>query len=224
MITDLHSGPVSPRLWGPKAGNLALLVSHGILVPPGLCFWPHIVRAAARDLALDAWLMESRAGSLIVRSSTANEDGHETAGAGRSSSLPSVAPDRRSVVEAVEAVTASAERAGHDLRSVIIQQEVLTTSSGVAFAWQTGDLLVEADPARFAVTGGSPVSIRARIDPKGVVALEQGSFATAEVRAIASAAASCAAALGSDLDIEWGYLAGAVYVFQARPITRAVDG
>jgi hypothetical protein len=225
MITDLHSGKLHQQQWGAKAANLALLASAGIPVPPGLCLWPHVVGAAARDIAVGAWLSECRAKSLIIRSSTATEDRHDVSGAGRSLSLPSVAPDVASVNAAIESVSITAAAANLSLKSVVVQEEVLPSVSGVAFyTRRTGELIVEADEARFAVTSGSQVRTRARINQDGNVTVTSGFLAALEARALYALAALCADLLDCDPDIEWGYVGGAVVLFQARPITRPVHG
>jgi hypothetical protein len=225
MIADLHSGRLDPQQWGAKAANLALIASAGIPVPPGLCLWPQVVASAARELVLGAWLAEFQAQSLIVRSSTAAEDRHDMSGAGRSSSLPSVAPDVGSVAAAIESVSAAAAEAGLGLKAVIVQQEVLPSASGVAFyTRQTGELVVEADEARFAVTSGSRVRTRACVSQDGVLTVTRGFLAASQARALYALAVSCRGLLGCDPDIEWGYVGGAVVLFQARPITRPALG
>ena len=132
MIADLHGGRLQPQRWGAKASNLALIATAGVPVPPGLCLWPQVVGAEARGVALRAWLSESRASSLIVRSSTAEEDGGDASGAGRSLSVPSVPPDAESVDAAISTVSTAAAAAGLDLQSVVIQEEVMPSVSGVA--------------------------------------------------------------------------------------------
>jgi phosphoenolpyruvate synthase/pyruvate phosphate dikinase len=224
MIADLHGGRLQPQRWGAKASNLALIATAGVPVPPGLCLWPQVVGAEARGVALRAWLSESRASSLIVRSSTAEEDGGDASGAGRSLSVPSVPPDAESVDAAISTVSTAAAAAGLDLQSVVIQEEVMPSVSGVAFYMrQTGDLIVEADEARFAVTSGALLSTRARVDRDRVVTVDRGFLNVTELRALRSTAVSCADLLGFDPDIEWGCVGGAVVVFQARPVTRQVD-
>jgi hypothetical protein len=225
MITDLHSGKLHQRQWGPKASNLALIASAGISVPPGLCLWPQVVGAAARDLAVGAWLSECRATSLIIRSSTATEDRHDVSGAGRSLSLPAVVPDVVSVNAAIESVSIAAAENNLELKSVVVQEEVLPSVSGVAFyTRRTGELIVEADEARFAVTSGSRVRTHAQINQDGTVTITRGFLAASEARALYALAVSCADLLDYDPDIEWGYVGGAMVLFQARPITRAAHG
>jgi phosphoenolpyruvate synthase/pyruvate phosphate dikinase len=224
MITDLHSGKLHQRQWGRKASNLALIASAGISVPPGLCLWPQM-GGAARDLVVGAWLSECRATSLIVRSSTAAEDRNDVAGAGRSLSLPSVGPDVVSVNAAIESVSIAAAKANLDLKSVVVQEEVQPSVSGVAFyTRRTGELIVEADEARFAVTSGSRVRTYARVSRDGTATVARGLLAATEARALYALAVSCADLLDCDPDIEWGYVGGAVVLFQARPITRAAHG
>lgn len=225
MIADLHSGGLESDRWGAKVANLSALASAGLLVPPGLCLWPHVLAVGTpRELAIEAWLAESRANSVIVRSSTANEDEASSAGAGRSLSIPSVRPDVGSIARAIDAVTDAAVTAGLDIQSVLVQQEVVAPTSGVAFfARHTGDLTVEAADARFGVTGGSRVTSQARITRDGVLTVERGFLTAVEARGLYETSVRCADILGFDPDLEWGSFAGAIFLFQARPITRAVD-
>jgi hypothetical protein len=128
------------------------------------------------------------------------------------------------VSAALESVVAAAAAADLDLRSVVVQEEVVPSLSGVAFyTQQTGELVIEADEERFAVTGGSRVGTRARIDRDGVVSVQRGVLSATEARALHTLAVTCRRVLGFDPDIEWGSVGGAVVVFQARPITRPAN-
>lgn len=213
--------------WGRKAAVLALLTRRGYNVPPAV-----VLEALPGDLSdEDFRIITTTAaglgdGPLAVRSSSANEDGPESAAAGRYVSILDVRGEA-GLLAAVAACRASAD--GSPL-AVIIQKLVPATAAGVAFSVNPvsgdatqavvnavrglGDELAsgEASPDQWIVTD-QPV----RSSNGGPPALTPG-----QARQVASLARRAAQDLGAPQDIEWALAGDQLFLLQSRPVTALV--
>ena len=240
-LVDLSDdGAVDGSLVGAKAANLARARRAGLPVLPGVVLttdwdhrgWSHPSRAE-HSPARAAWetLGESGDRTLVVRSSSTNEDGGSSSMAGVFESVLDVST-WSSFVEAVDRVLGSQSRADVPgaRMAVLIQPQLEPRFGGVLFAadpvsGRTDRLLlaaVEGGPDR--LVSGLDDGWTAVLSPRGKVLEERGGDALplgrSTLRALAALAARATAAFDGPQDIEWAVdHDGTVWMLQSRPIT-----
>jgi rifampicin phosphotransferase len=240
-LVDLSDdGAVDGSLVGAKAANLARARRAGLPVLPGVVLttdwdhrgWSHPSRSE-QSPARAAW--ETLGGSgertLVVRSSSTNEDGGSSSMAGVFESVLDVRT-WPSFVEAVDRVLASQRRADvvGARMAVLVQPQLAPRFGGVLFAadpvtGRTDRLLlaaVEGGPDR--LVSGLDDGWTAVLSPRGRVLEQRGGEALPleriTLRTLARLAAQATAAFGGPQDIEWAVDAdGTVWLLQSRPIT-----
>jgi rifampicin phosphotransferase len=240
-LVDLSDdGAVDGSLVGAKAANLARARRAGLPVLPGVVLttdwdhrgWSHPSRSE-HSPARAAW--ETLGGSgertLVVRSSSTNEDGGSSSMAGVFESVLDVRT-WPSFVEAVDRVLASQRRADvvGARMAVLVQPQLAPRFGGVLFAadpvtGRTDRLLlaaVEGGPDR--LVSGLDDGWTAVLSPRGRVLEQRGGEALPlgriTLRTLARLAAQATAAFGGPQDIEWAVDAdGTVWLLQSRPIT-----
>ena len=240
-LVDLSDdGAVDGSLVGAKAANLARAWRAGLPVLPGVVLttdwdhrgWSHPSRAE-HSPARAAWetLGESGDRTIVVRSSSTNEDGGSSSMAGVFESVLDVST-WSSFVEAVDRVLGSQSRADVPgaRMAVLIQPQLQPRFGGVLFAadpvsGRTDRLLlaaVEGGPDR--LVSGLDDGWTAVLSPRGKVLEERGGDALplgrSTLRALAALAARATAAFDGPQDIEWAVdHDGTVWLLQSRPIT-----
>jgi len=240
-LVDLSDdGAVDGSLVGAKAANLARAWRAGLPVLPGVVLttdwdhrgWSHPSRAE-HSPARAAWetLGESGDRTIVVRSSSTNEDGGSSSMAGVFESVLDVST-WSSFVEAVDRVLGSQSRADVPgaRMAVLIQPQLEPRFGGVLFAadpvsGRTDRLLlaaVEGGPDR--LVSGLDDGWTAVLSPRGKVLEERGGDALplgrSTLRALAALAARATAAFDGPQDIEWAVdHDGTVWLLQSRPIT-----
>jgi rifampicin phosphotransferase len=240
-LVDLSDdGAVDGSIVGAKAANLARARRAGLPVLPGVVLttdwdhrgWSHPSRSE-QSPARAAW--ETLGGSgertLVVRSSSTNEDGGSSSMAGVFESVLDVRT-WPSFVEAVDRVLASQRRADvvGARMAVLVQPQLAPRFGGVLFAadpvtGRTDRLLlaaVEGGPDR--LVSGLDDGWTAVLSPRGRVLEQRGGEALPleriTLRTLARLAAQATAAFGGPQDIEWAVDAdGTVWLLQSRPIT-----
>jgi len=237
-LTD--DGAVDGSLVGAKAANLARARRAGLPVLPGVVLttgwdhrgWSHPSRSE-QSPARAAW--ESLGGSgdrtLVVRSSSTNEDGGSSSMAGVFESVLDVRT-WPSFVAAVDRVLGSQQRADAPgaRMAVLVQPQLAPRYGGVLFAadpvsGRTDRLLlaaVEGGPDR--LVSGLDDGWTAVLSPRGRVLENRGGAALVigrpTLRALARLAARASAAFGGPQDIEWAVDDDStVWLLQSRPIT-----
>ncbi len=240
LIDLSDDGAVDGALVGAKAANLARARRAGLPVLPGVVLttdwdhrgWSHPSRSE-HSPARAAWetLGESGDRTLVVRSSSTNEDGGSSSMAGVFESVLDVST-WSSFVEAVDRVLGSQSRVDVPgaRMAVLIQPQLEPRFGGVLFAadpvsGRTDRLLlaaVEGGPDR--LVSGLDDGWTAVLSPRGKVLEERGGEALplgrSTLRALAALAARATAAFGGPQDIEWAVdHDGTVWMLQSRPIT-----
>ncbi|MFK4299143.1 hypothetical protein ABH924_004324 [Arthrobacter sp. GAS37] len=218
----LGSMDLDPGVWGNKSSLLGIASAlPGIAVPPAWCILPDSIRPAGRKQlkeSIDSWLKLYRPQTVIVRSSEHGEDSLDDSRAGLSITITDCAPDAVFLVDTVYRMTSKA------LASVMVQAQVSGQWSGVAMG--VGNRFTfEAARAPRAVTDGRTVEVRGDVSGEstrcqGASAVE---FPTTDVcNALEYSLSRLDDALGldRDLDIEWVWSDGALYLVQVRPVTR----
>ncbi len=240
-LVDLSDdGAVDGSLVGAKAANLARARRAGLPVLPGLVLttewdhrgWSHPSRSE-QSPARAAWETLGASGerTLVVRSSSTNEDGGSSSMAGVFESVLDVRT-WPSFVEAVDRVLGSQRRADvvGARMAVLVQPQLAPRFGGVLFAadpvtGRTDRFLlaaVEGGPDR--LVSGLDDGWTAVLSPRGRVLEQRGGAALplgrATLRALARLAARASAAFGAPQDIEWAVDDdGTVWLLQSRPIT-----
>ena len=240
LIDLSDDGAVDGSLVGAKAANLARARRAGLPVLPGVVLttdwdhrgWSHPSRAE-HSPARAAWetLGESGGRTVVVRSSSTNEDGGSSSMAGVFESVLDVST-WPSFVEAVDRVLGSQHRVDvPDARmAVLVQPQLAPRFGGVLFgadpvSGRTDRLLlaaVEGGPDR--LVSGLDDGWTTVLSPKGRILEERGGVALtlgrSTLRALAGLAARASAAFGGPQDIEWAVdHDGTVWMLQSRPIT-----
>jgi pyruvate,water dikinase len=243
LIDLADAGATDGSLVGAKAANLARARAARLPVLPGLVLttawdhraWSHparIDRPGPADAARAAWgALGGQGRSLVVRSSSTNEDGGSSSMAGVFTSVLDVA-DWPAFVAAVDEVLASGRRAAvPDARmAVLVQPQLHPRWGGVLFGadpitGRTDRLLVSAvQGGPDALVSGVDSGWTASLSPRGRVLDDQsdGGFPLPAVarRALAALARRAAAAFGGPQDIEWAIEDdGTLWLLQSRPIT-----
>ncbi|MCA8921360.1 MAG: hypothetical protein KDD82_06095, partial [Planctomycetes bacterium] len=176
--------------------------------------------------------LRGQEGPWAVRSSAPTEDGDETSAAGQFRTVLGAA-NADQVLEALRRVWASTFSPGADAyrarlgsappaMAVLVQRLLPAERAGVAFA-QREQLVVEAvhgrgerlvdgtaTPERHALTRGRPLPPLARTAVCDAALLS-------ELQAVCT---RMQATLGPQLDVEWAHAEGALWILQARPLTR----
>jgi hypothetical protein len=218
MFAELHHRELSGSLWGNKAARLSRAALNGFAVPPALCLTAASARRNEATVhAVATWLRLTNPAVVALRSSLHHEDEAAAAAAGRGWTDLHCAPDPRELVDRlVEAATAHPDTA-----SFLVQEQVVAPYGGVAFHTE-GRTLIEIGPSTSDVTSGEPPLCTLKVVDGCVLAT--GTIADIPLLTIGSLLVSTLERLQAcyefPLDVEWGYRAGAIYVFQVRPITR----
>ena len=240
-LVDLSDdGAVDGSLVGAKAANLARARRAGLPVLPGVVLttdwdhrgWSHPSRSE-QSPARAAWeeLGASGERTVVVRSSSTNEDGGSSSMAGVFESVLDVRT-WPSFVEAVDRVLGSQRRADvvGARMAVLVQPQLAPRFGGVLFAadpvtGRTDRFLlaaVEGGPDR--LVSGLDDGWTAVLSPRGRVLEQRGGEALplgrATLRALARLATRASEAFGAPQDIEWAVDDdGTVWLLQSRPIT-----
>ena len=225
MVADLLSQRLDPDMWGHKAARLSQVVDLGLPVPPGLCLSTAALAHGTSEAiaSLRTWLELYRPRRVVVRTSSALEDGLKCARAGRSLSLLNCPPDASALARVIDQDLFTQE----DLEAesggcVLVQEQVAATLYGVAFQSQDR-LLVEASQRPDGATSGMPLRMRARRDTRRFRA-STGTELVPSLNLTAQLHSLCrqlSAHFGFDVDVEWAWTGAMVLVLQVRPITRA---
>jgi rifampicin phosphotransferase len=240
-LVDLsEDGAVDGSLVGAKAANLARARRAGLPVLPGLVLttewdhrgWSHPSRSE-QSPARAAWETLGASGerTLVVRSSSTNEDGGSSSMAGVFESVLDVRT-WPSFVDAVDRVLGSQRRADvvGARMAVLVQPQLTPRFGGVLFA--ADPVTGRTDRLLLAAVEGGPDRLVSGLDdgwttvlsPRGRVLEQRGGDALplgrATLRALARLAARASAAFGGPQDIEWAVDDdGTVWLLQSRPIT-----
>jgi pyruvate,water dikinase len=240
LIDLANDGATDGSLVGAKAANLARARVARLPVLPGVVLttawdhrgWSHPARTDGPSPARAAWdALGGNGHSLVVRSSSTNEDGGSSSMAGVFTSVLDVA-DWPAFVDAVDEVLASGRRAAiPDARmAVLVQPQLRPRWGGVLFGadpitGRTDRLLVSAvEGGPDALVSGVDSGWTATLSRRGRVLDDQsdGGFPlpVGARRALAALARRAAAAFGGPQDIEWAIEAdGTLWLLQSRPIT-----
>ncbi|WP_433892704.1 hypothetical protein [Streptomyces sp. CA-111067] len=225
MIAELLARELSSARWGPKAARLSQAALHGVPVPQGLC-----LDSAAGPAALDQhrpalahWLTATRPPAVIVRSSATAEDGAEVSAAGRFLTVRDVRPHLADVLDALQRVSTSQERAGGGC--VIVQQQLHAELMGVTFSRPDGSLLTEGSPAAAAVTDGAAPAFTMNSTRESFSL--HGELTTVPPVLLALYLDRLVRRLAEifpfPLDLEWATVAGQVFLLQVRPVTASIE-
>lgn len=216
---ELGAAELLPSIWGNKPYRLGLLMDvSSAAVPPGLCLLPEAWNSAnLNGLAsrIQDWLHVHLPEQVIVRGATTSEDHEGTSHAGAGRTVADVNPVPTDIIAILE--TFGPETTA----SVIVQTQVNGTWSGVAIG-NHDTFLVEASRRAQAVTAGDQVEVWVRRSPSGidVGGPGAGSFPGWHIaHAIEHLFGSLQVWFSGDLDVEWVWRDGAIYLLQVRPST-----
>ena len=243
LIDLAEHDAVDGSLVGAKAANLARARRAGLPVLPGVVLpttwdhrgWSHPSRSEASP-ARTAWERLGGSGerTLVVRSSSTNEDGGASSMAGVFESVLDVR-SWTEFVSAVDRVLRSGERADvADARmAVLVQPQLHPRWGGVLFA--ADPVTGRTDRALLAAVEGGPDRLVSGLDdgwtavlsPRGRVVEQRGGdelpLGRHALRALARLAARASAAFGGPQDIEWAIdHDGTLWLLQSRPITTPI--
>ncbi|HET6954856.1 MAG TPA: PEP/pyruvate-binding domain-containing protein [Acidimicrobiales bacterium] len=251
-LLDLaDDGATDGGLVGAKAANLAVARRAGLPVLPGTVLttawdhrgWSHPARRDRTGPARDALAAASDGGTrtVVVRSSSTNEDGAGSSMAGVFTSVLDVA-GWPAFVAAVDEVLASGRRAAAsglavaapDARmAVLVQPQLDPRWGGVLFG--ADPVTGRADRLLVSAVEGGPDSLvsgqddgwTATLSPRGrVLEVRNGDASPlprSALRALAGLARRAAAAFGGPQDVEWAIdQDGTLWLLQSRPITTPV--
>jgi pyruvate,water dikinase len=238
LAADLHTV-------GAKAAALARAANAGLPVVPGFAISP----AAALSVSADedaaiareirrAWLDLTDGGRtpVVVRSSSAHEDGEISSMAGRFDSVLDVR-DWDEVVDAIRAVVASGHAAVEEgvlpsaCMAVLVQRHVDPSVGGIMFG--ADPVTGRADRlAVAAVPGGPHELVSGTVDGAQLTLKRSGRLVDAEPdatslvgaslrRRLARLARQVRAVFGGPQDVEWGLVDDELVLLQSRPITAA---
>lgn len=229
------------NIYGAKACSLAEARRRGLPALPGFC-------VALNEAIEEPWeLLNTLGTSLIVRSSSMEEDTQTSSGAGRFNSVLNVTSVEQllSAVETVRAsggVSESQETDYKGLIPVLVQPMLKMRAGGVAmYERREETILIEAArggphtivqgagyPDRFSGNRTKHLFPRLGRDSRRrwrSRALTNGDHPFAisrdELETISTLASQSSDIIVFDVDIEWGIdCAGNLYLLQARPLTR----
>lgn len=229
MIADLTLAALPAAIWGNKVARLSSISSLGIAVPAGLCVTYATVRQSTNSVheAIATWLTLYQPDQVAVRMSSVHEDQLDASRAGQTTSVLGCEPDASRLMHVLEGrilpyAAPWADRDGG--LSFMFQCQVSAQFGGVAFL--TGDrLVIEAQrQSTNAITSGNT--------PDVVVEMEGDNFEASgvltgwPVMALAQFLGNICRNLqghfGFDIDLEWAWHGGVVYVLQARPVTTSL--
>ncbi|WP_344594462.1 PEP/pyruvate-binding domain-containing protein [Actinomadura vinacea] len=216
---------------GPKAANLARAALHDLPVLPGFVI---PIRPGAGDLHA-AWARLSAHGerTLVVRSSSTQEDGAVSSMAGRFVSVLDV-HGWPPFLAAIDEVIASASAPG--TMAVLVQPQLDAVAGGVMFGadpvdGRTDRVIVSATPGGpQALVGGEVNGTRYALTRRGrLVGVEHddgpaeeegGPLTRVQLRALARLAVRAATVFGGPQDIEFAFDEdGRLWLLQSRPVT-----
>jgi len=236
-----------PEKAGNKGAMLAVLKTAGFNIPRFFVIDAQALVAPTDESIVRTEVAEAlrticgRDGKVAVRSSSTEEDGHQSSFAGQFESYLWVEQHRvpefalRVVVSArsehIEKYRESTGQSGSGASpAVLVQSMVKADSAGVAFAADpvTGDRDCAVVAATIG-TGDSLVSGESqgdtwRVNRKGKITAreqenEQASLSDRQVRQVAALARAVSDYLGRPQDIEWAIERGRLYLLQSRDIT-----
>ncbi|MGH3697297.1 MAG: hypothetical protein ACRES5_04425 [Pseudomonas sp.] len=227
MIADLLHTDLPAQEWGNKAARLSQISQLGLAVPPGLCIR---YSKLMRSTSVKGW----RPGSIFTSPTWWSfachhilEDRPESANAGRTISLLDCPPDAQALLRVLQHDIVPQVEPWHEEDggvSFIFQEQIRAQITGVAFSSER-NLWVECSRgSTYAVTSGVEPELRIEIHDREARA-EGSEVAMMPVVALATrlrmACNNLSNYYGHDLDIEWAWASGALFVLQARPLTVA---
>lgn len=221
-----------------KAENLEILSKiHGVLVPRFVVLHPYHDEAQRKQIVID-FLEECQVSSVAVRSSAPNEDSENASFAGMYTTKLNVPANLEDILISISEVSNSgydksdviAHYAKHrnidlsdDLVSVIIQEMVESSSSGVIFSH---DPVVRDGYYLVSITEGIGESIvSGKVDGKLIRiarGLDFSQVGEGWLRKLIQTTKEIESVYGStSLDIEFTFKESELYILQCRPITTA---
>lgn len=234
-LVSLHEAITPNSSAGGKANGLVKLMRYGHRVPEGFVILPN---AELQDSEILGTFDQLGAQRVAVRSSAINEDGDNAAWAGQLETKLNVERDQLidAIVvcrESASSARAQAYRTAHGQESggvaVIVQRMLNSDISGVAFSKHpvTGQDAVVIE----AVYGLGEQLVGGTVTPDTYVIAEPFTISeqhiagaepilnTEQIGAVTTLTRDIARQFGFQIDIEWAYEGGVLYVLQARPIT-----
>lgn len=229
MISELACIDLPANAWGNKANRLNKASVLGMTIPPGLCiqYAAAFQSPTAAEEALSAWLKLYQPPRVIVRMSSTFEDGLKASNAGKTVSIadctPSVVVLMEILNERLLPFAASWADNGGGL-SLIFQYQLQAQFGGVAFLIDN-KLTIEAESqSTSAITAGSEPTVR--IEMTGAQIQARGRIIDWPVITIASSLFTACSRMknhfGFDVDVEWAWLKGVLYILQVRPVTVSI--
>jgi pyruvate,water dikinase len=252
MIVDLaHPGAVEASLTGAKAAALARMRAAGLAALPGFVLTTELTRRLDAGASLDAVADPLReqlrrldgmsAPGVVVRSSSVAEDSADESMAGQFATVTGVV-GWSAFVDAVGVVLDSrarvAEQRGPDGDvpiAVLVQPMCEVAEGGVMFG--VDPVTGREDRLSVSVVQGSPeplvsgetTATQYLLDERGrTVSVErdpsQPRLGRRQRRALAGAARRLEELFGAPQDVEWGWTARGLVLFQSRPVTTEIVG
>ncbi|HEX6508154.1 MAG TPA: pyruvate phosphate dikinase [Chloroflexota bacterium] len=223
MIAELGQQDLDPSRWGYKAARLSRAAGLGFLVPPGICLCSEILGAPHSEQSLSAWLHIYRPDLVALRSSSPREDLLDKSNTGSSVSIIGCPPIARTIIRRIHSEILSQAKDQDDSASdiaVIVQQQVGSGYSGVAF-YSDGALVAEFSyNAPGAVTSGLEPHTHVHVTRSVASATGRPAPTRAITDALIRACRRLRESFGFDIDLEWVWDRGALFVLQVRPVTR----
>ena len=226
MISDLTNTELSTDDWGNKATRLSEASKLGLAIPAGICiqYAAALQSPASVGEALSAWIELYQPQLIVARMSSIREDQLAESNAGKTTSILDCTPDvptlLRTLNDALLPYATPWASQGGGL-SFIFQYQVRAQFGGVAFL--IGDhLLVEGQrQSTNAVTAGDEPAVR--MDITGADIRAEGTLSGWPVTNMADSIRTACSRLknhfGFDVDVEWAWSGGVLYVLQVRPVT-----
>jgi phosphohistidine swiveling domain-containing protein len=252
LIVDLSDpDAVEPSLTGAKAAALAKMRATGFAALPGFVLTTELTGRIDAGLSLDAVADQLRgqlrrihgmsAPGVVVRSSSVAEDSADESMAGQFATVTGVV-GWSAFVDAVGVVLDSrarvAERQGRDGEvpiAVLVQPMCEVSEGGVMFG--VDPVTGREDRLSVSVVRGSPeplvsgatTATQYLLDERGrAVSVErapsQPRLGRRQRRALVRAARRLEDLFGGPQDVEWGWSARKLVLFQSRPVTTEIAG